>query len=193
MSTVKATDSQEIRYRISVDGTILEIDGAWEDFAADNDAEDLAASPPVGTPFLDHVAGAAVRSLLTSILERVRAEEEPLELPFRCDAPDCRRHMRMRVEPVEDGSVLIRSWIVREEPRESVRLLKADEPRDDRLLRVCAWCKRASIDDEWVALEAAVPRLDLFGSAPVPGITHDICPGCAGDVLGEDVAATRMA
>ena len=48
-------------------------------------------------------------------------------------------------------------------------------------VRVCAWCKRVELDDEWFPLpQAALDAIDVTNS-----ITHTICPDCTQAVLGE--------
>lgn len=174
----------EIRYRVSAEGMILEVEGDWDRFAEENAAQELVGAPPIGTDFFEHVAGVPVRALIRALMERARREGEPLECSYRCDAPDRRRFMRLRLEPDPDGSVLFRSWVEREESRQPVVLLQPTAPRGSGLLSVCAWCRRARVDGRWLELEEAVDRLGVFAGEPVPDLSHDICAQCSGEVLG---------
>lgn len=137
---------------------------------------------PLGTPLLSHVEGRSVRALLEALFEDVRERKGPVEVGYRCDAPDRRRFMRMRIEPGEDAEILVRSWIVREEPREPVRLFDRRVERSVEMLRACAWCRRILVEGEWLPAEDAVDRLELFERETVPDITHTICPTCREDV-----------
>lgn len=169
---------EEILYRISPEGTIVEVGGAWEPFARANDALALGERPPLGTPLLDHVDGPAVREFVGRLLEAARRTRRPIEFAYRCDSPDRRRFMRLRLEPSGDGSIAIRSWIEREEARPPVVLLDPAAARSEDFVRVCAWCRKIEIEGDWLALEDAIERRDLLAREPVPDITHTICAAC---------------
>jgi len=174
---IPRVEREEIRYRISADGRIDSIEGPWDRFARENGAPSLPR--PVGEPLLDHVAGASVRAVLASLLDRARRLDEPMELSYRCDAPDRRRFMRLRLEPEVGGTLMIRSRVLREEPRPPVRLLEPDAPRSDELLKICAWCKRVEVEGAWVEVEEAVELLALFDRPNVPDLTHGVCDACS--------------
>lgn len=171
----------EIRYRLSAADRIESIDGPWDRFARENGAPGLPR--PEGERLLDHVAGSSVRAVLASLLDRARRRRDPIELPYRCDAPDRRRFMRMRLEPGEGGTLLVRSRVVREEPRPAVRLLQPDVPRSDELLRICAWCKRVDVEGAWVEVEEAIERLELFDRPTLPELTHGVCERCSHELV----------
>lgn len=175
-------EREEIRYRISADGRIDSIEGPWDRFARENGAPGLRR--PVGDRLLDHVTGASVRAVLESLLDRARGVGRPLELSYRCDAPDRRRFMRLRLEPEASGALMIRSRVLREEPRPPVRLLEPDAARSDDLLRICAWCKRVEADGAWLEVEEAVERLGLFDRPALPELTHGVCDACSRDLVG---------
>ena len=43
---------------------------------------------------------------------------------------------------------------------------------------MCGWCDRFEVDGEWVEVEEAAQRLELFDRAELPTISHGICPDC---------------
>lgn len=173
----------EIRYRVSAEGAIEAIEGPWQEFARNNEAPELA-DPPEGRSLIDFVTGSSTRELIRNLMAKVREEGRPLEIPYRCDAPHRRRFMRLRIEPHDEGTVLFRSWIEREEPREPVPLMEFKAPRSSELLKMCAWCNRFDVEEEWLEVEDAVDRLKLFGVTLLPDISHGVCPGCEEQVLG---------
>lgn len=167
----------EIWYRLTPDDVIAEIGGDWARFAWENDAPELL-DQPVGEALMDFVTGTSARALVRTLLARARSEGRVLDVPYRCDGPATRRFMRCRLEPGPDGEVTVRSLCVREEAREPVVLLDRGAERSDRFLRMCAWCARVEIEGHWHAVERAVALLDLFGSEPLPTLTHGICQEC---------------
>lgn len=176
-SAIPRVEREEIRYRITADGRIDSIEGPWDRFARENGAPGLPR--PLGEPLLDHVAGASVRAVLASLLDRARRLDEPIELSYRCDAPDRRRFMRLRLERETGGTLMIRSRVLREEPRPPVRLLEPDASRSDDLLPICAWCKRVEADGTWLEVEEAIERLGLFDRPALPELTHGVCEVCS--------------
>ncbi|MBA3347124.1 MAG: hypothetical protein H0T13_01035 [Actinobacteria bacterium] len=146
------------------------------------------APPPdelVGRSLYDFVAGLESAELYRLILAGVRSEQRPAEIPFRCDGPHVRRFMSLSIVPDGD-TVGFRAFLERSEPRPDVAVLSAAVERDERLLRMCSWCKQVdagtAAGSEWVEVEVAVDRLGLFQSHTLPQITHGICGRCAHDV-----------
>jgi hypothetical protein len=52
------------------------------------------------------------------------------------------------------------------------------------LLRMCAWCFRVE-DDGWHGAEHVVAERGLLLGAPLPDVTHGICPDCLAPQLEE--------
>jgi len=173
--------TNEISYRVSADGVIEEIGGPWEEFARANAAPELA-EPPVGRRLDGFITGASTRGLIRKRMAKVRVGARAIEVSYRCDGPDCRRFMRLRIEPGDDGSLLFRSCILREEPRARVPLMEFRAPRSANLIKMCAWCNRFEVDDGWLEVEDAVEKLKLFDVSLPPDISHGVCPACEEDV-----------
>lgn len=136
-----------------------------------------------------YIEGAEVRHLYELLLRRVRTARIRIDVPFRCDGPEVRRDMRLRLEPLEQGGVQLtvarpeeapgRDEAVDDEIAEGVRDVLA---RPD-LIPLCSWCDRLLLQGiGWMDVEAAVEALDLFDGGSVPRMTHGVCPDCYGDV-----------
>ena len=48
---------------------------------------------------------------------------------------------------------------------------------------MCAWCDRFLVEGEWVEVEEAAARLQLFLRSELPTISHGICPSCTSVLL----------
>jgi hypothetical protein len=144
-----------------------------------------AAGDSLGRSLWDFVAGAEVRKLQRLLVRRIREEARAVELPFRCDGPDARLEMTMRIAASRSRStVAFASRIERERPRERQPLLDRDVPRDtDETLEMCAWCDRFAVERDWLEIEEAAARLGLFRRAKLPGVSHGICPSCSGRLM----------
>lgn len=166
-------------YLIDADNRLCDADPTWDEFAAANDGGHLAWSNVVGSDLLEHVSDDTLRHLTARLIEKVRQEKEPLELSFNCDSPGRVRAMRMRISPADGGAISFANTLLEERHREPVRLIEAGHPRSREFIRVCSWCNRGVIGEEWLGLEEIVEKLSLFRSEQVPDVTHGLCPDCA--------------
>lgn len=115
------------------------------------------------------------------LLRRIRGEARRVELPFRCDSPDVRREMDIRIAASNSGRLVLFSARSRQEqPREAPQpLLDVNAPRGDGTVEMCGWCDRFLVDGEWVEVEEAAARLNLFARSELPAIAHGVCPDCS--------------
>jgi len=176
-------DGREFIHWVDASNRIIWVNEAWQDFAQENQAGYLVKMV-AGKPLLwSFVNGLETRYLYEAMLAKVRQGKGPLSLPFRCDAPDRRRFMEMNMQLVENGVVVFSSRVLRQEFRESVRLLSDEVARDERFLYSCSWCKQIELSDgKWVEVEEAVRLLALFTEETLPKISHGICPRCTDEL-----------
>ncbi len=165
------------RYRVDENDTIEFVDDDWSAFAEANCAPELCSSV-LGTSCLDHFQGASVQYVYSQLLRRVREQDEAVKFPFRCDGPEVRRYMEMRIVPLPEGRVEFVSTLLREVARERVPSLQTADQPIQAMLVVCAWCKRVRASS-WLEIEDAIGELSLFSESEFPTITHGICEECA--------------
>jgi len=115
------------------------------------------------------------------LLRRIRGEVRSVELPFRCDGPEVRRELDISIAAQAPGRfVLFTARLRSEEQRAEFQpLLAHDVPRGEETLVMCGWCDRFLVGDDWVEVEEAAARLELFLQKEMPTISHDICPDCS--------------
>jgi hypothetical protein len=170
----------EILYRINARDELVSVGGAWTAFALENDGGDLAGDRVVGCSLWGFIDDESTRRLYRQLLKIVR-HGNPMTFPLRCDCPGQRRHLEMTLSPCpgDAGEVLFRSRLVSLEERAATPLLARHTLRSGELIRCCAWCNRFVLGaSEWVELEEAIDRLQLFAKTKLPGISHGICPNC---------------
>lgn len=177
--------------RVSADDRIVFVDDEWTRFAIENGAAHLAGDRVMGTLLWDHLSDITTRHLYRIFMHRVREGGISIELPFRCDAPDRRRFMRMRIQPLPDSGVEFRSELLHEELRTKVDLLDVRYPRREDFVMMCSWCKRVQAPD-WVEVEEGVVRLKLFDVDKLPWVSHGICPDCERGMEEEIRRLTRL-
>jgi hypothetical protein len=158
---------------------LVHVNDEWLAFARENIAPHLSASLVLDQPLWRFIQGQEIIYLYKQIFSRLRSGKSPVKFPFRCDSPDCRRFMEMKLSLLPGGAIQFISHVVREEWRAPVDLLDASRDRSGELLKVCSWCKRIVIPGQgWKEIEAAIGALDLFGDPSMPRMTHTICDSC---------------
>jgi hypothetical protein len=170
--------TQTLSYAIDEHDRLIRVDEGYYSFARENGWEEAATS--LGRLLWDYVAGHEMVKLQRLLVRRIRDEVGDIELPFRCDGPGVRREMKIRIVARLGGRVVLFSARMRsEEARDSPQLLlDPDAPRSDEMLEMCGWCDRFEVDGEWVEVEEAALRLELFNRAELPALSHGICPDC---------------
>jgi hypothetical protein len=174
---------ETLSYAIDEQDRLIRVDDGYYRFAAENGWEGVDAS--LGRSLWDFVAGHEVQRLQRLLLRRIREGVRGVELPFRCDGPEARREMDIRIAADRSGRVVLFSARLRsEEPRaEPQALLDPGAPRDRDFVAMCAWCDRFLVGGEWVEVEEAAKRLELFRRTEMPTLDHGICPRCSGTLL----------
>jgi len=173
---VSPTDA--LSYAIDDQDHLVKVDEGYYRFAEENGWDGAGTS--LGRSLWDFVAGDELKKLQRLLLRRIRDEVGDVELPFRCDGPDVRREMDIRIVARPGGRVVLFSARLRsEEAWETFQpLLDPSAPRGGDMLEMCGWCDRFQVDGEWLEVEEAAKRLELFNRAKLPALTHGICPDC---------------
>jgi hypothetical protein len=175
---------ETLSYAIDDEDRLIRVDDGYYRFAAENGWEGVSGS--LGRSIWDFVAGDEVVKLQRLLLRRVREGVREVELPFRCDGPDVTREMDIRIAADRSGRVVLFSARLREEEKRQMSqpLLDPDALRaEGDFLPMCAWCDRFLVEGEWVEVEEAAKRLELFRRPEMPTLDHGICPECSGQLL----------
>lgn len=179
-STAQAVPRREdepIELILDANNRILACGEAWDRFARENDAPELATRDLLGRSLEDFVSGKVTRAFLADLLVRVRKRGHTLVIPYRCDSPRVRRFMRMEIQPLAQGRVRWRHWILRTEPLPwAVTLEIAPQRRRDTYIR-CSLCGRMRWQDSWIEPLSLVLAAGLPPARALP-VTYGLCPAC---------------
>lgn len=175
--------TQTLSYAIDEQDHLVKVDEGYYAFAEENGWEDAGTS--LGRSLWDYVAGEDLKKAQRLLLRRIRDEAGDVELPFRCDGPDVRREMDIRIKAGVGGRAVLFSAKVRSEEERGLSqpLLDPAASRGSDTLAMCGWCDRFEVEDEWVEVEEAARRLGLFERPELPTLDHRICPDCDGLLL----------
>jgi hypothetical protein len=170
--------AETLSYAIDEHDHLIRVDQGYYRFAEENGWAEATTS--LGRSLWDYVAGHEMVKLQRLLVRRIRDEVGDVELPFRCDGPEVRREMKIRIVARPGGRVVLFSARTREEEARDLPqlLLDPETPRSDEVLEMCGWCDRFEVDGEWVEVEEAARRLELFNKPELPALGHGICPDC---------------
>lgn len=178
-----------ISYSIDKEDNLTSVSDNWQLFAEQNQAAYLTPEVVLNSPLKKFITDMRVRHLYMMLTQRVRDTQILIEFHFRCDSPDKRRFMEMKLYPLPNDAVGFESCILKEEPRDPVKLLDTGNKKNNSFLKICSWCKKVNVNKlGWVEVEEAVSHLDLFGSKTLPQLTHGICPECLKDFTAKITA-----
>lgn len=167
-----------ITYLIDGYDDVIHVDWEWELFALENGAPELVSKHVIGRSLWDFISDDSTRELWKAIFHRVRFSGDPVTVPFRCDSPELRRFMKLRVVPAGQ-ELLVSSYMVREEPRAHQPLLGGATFRNSHILGMCSWCKRVKVSaSRWLEVEDAMISLGLAEGDALPRIDHCVCGNC---------------
>lgn len=170
--------TEALSYAIDEQDHLVKVDKGYYSFAAENGWAEAGTS--LGRSLWDYVAGEEMKKLQRMLIRRIRNEVRSVELPFRCDGPGVRREMKIRIVARPGGRAVLFSARLRsaEEREVPQPLLDPEVPRGEDSLTMCGWCDRFEVDGEWVEVEEAARRLELFNRPELPALSHGICPDC---------------
>lgn len=157
------------------EGTILWKNRAWDRFATDNGAPDLADRHGIGTCYFDGVAG-TLRAVLRETFDDHLARGAIYEIDYECSSADVLRLFRLRALPLDGAGWLLTHAPLVERPHDREPHLPFDVYRgDDGLVVACSNCRRVR-----------VPKRTAWHWVPAwlrdrpANVSHALCAACEG-------------
>lgn len=172
----RKTETTRTDFILDFDNLIVEVGGDWDRFAIENDAPELSGERIIGRSIFDFVSGNVTRQFFVALLQIVRAGRPEIELEYRCDSPELRRYMHMRVSCVEGGRVRFQNSVIRTEPRDrTVSIMTARHRTRDTHVR-CSMCNQIKIAGNWVEPDH-IDDVQLICSEDM-AVIYGICKSC---------------
>ncbi len=177
-------------YSLSSDDVVVDVGGAWDDFALANDGEACTGEHVLGKSIFTFISGPEVVTVYRALFSNVRKQQRPLSFAFRCDAPARLRRMMLYISPLPGRGVVVTTELVQESGRDLVALLERDVERSKEQLDICCICSNVKSDrDEWVPIEEESARRNLLAQRAIPRLSHGYCPPCLNEQLALSVVA----
>ena len=174
-ASANAAPRHEATVELSVDqhNVIVRVNAAWDVFAQDNDAVQLANDAVLGLNLLDSISGKVSRNFTLTMLALARRREQAVVFDYRCDSPRVRRFMRAHLHADSSGAVhYAHEHLYSETFPHLVNFKTATQRGRDSLLR-CSICNHVRHAGLWrmpecVGKEFVAPAEVIYG----------VCPSC---------------
>lgn len=176
--TIEQEDSalpvETIVYELDIHNNIVAINGFWQSFAIENNAPELTENQVIGKPLMEFISGNITKEFWQSLIDKARSVNEALLIDYRCDSPDLRRFMQIKLYRGENERLHFESALLRTEARPvSIHFKRAHQRGANTKVR-CSFCNHILHKNGWVEAEALVT-----GSQNVTmDVIYGICPVC---------------
>lgn len=157
---------------------IVQVCESWNRFARANEGDGCLDHVIVNRNVREFIQGDATLMLLDTLIMQVRRLGKQLERTYRCDSPDMKRFMEMRIDR-EGERVRFVHRVVRTEPLAvPVRFGFDSSGSMNRIVR-CSMCNRVQVQRAWMEADDACADGHIAGQQLV---IYGVCPGCADTV-----------
>lgn len=171
--------SGELQYIVDGENRIQWLSSEWSSPSNSNQSSS-GSSELIGKSLFDFFSDDHIIAIYRQLFDRIRMHGFELHIPFRCDDAKTRRHMELRAKPEDKaGSIRITSRLIRQEKRPYVAFFDSEQSRSPRHVTACAWCKKVSLDDDWLEIEDAIHVGKLMQDDQPPQLSHGICEDCS--------------
>ena len=161
-----------IEYVLDHRDRIISVGEAWDHFADENGGMNVSSKDVIGRPLWDFVAGDTTRMWLETLFGSARLCGRTIERPYRCDSPNLKRFMQMRIGFEQGGILRIEHKILATEKRSAPVHFqyRAKALRNTR--QRCSICGRVK-NGNWhepIEANAEVPAVIL--------VVYTVCEDC---------------
>lgn len=166
---------EQVEYLLDPHDHIVDVSGSWMDFARDNEGAMLGLSQIMNQPIWQYVIGEETRDIYQQLLKHVRDTGQVLDFAYRCDSPNCRRYMRMRLEAEADDFVRFINQVMKVSPIEKSQT--STKLSYTGMINRCSLCSQVELDGEWIEMAYAVEQ-GLLDRDIKPIYMYKVCPAC---------------
>lgn len=168
-----------LSYKIDEADDIIFVSDAWSAFALANGAPELVGEKVLNRSLWNFVTDETTREVYRQMINKVRGKHS-VSFDFRCDSPDTRRFLEMKITLWKDKTVRFDTRLICAEKRVRQNVFQKDARRGGSgVIVVCSWCNKVETDDgKWREIEDAAADLKIFESENIPQMSHGMCASC---------------
>jgi len=167
-------DSADVSFVLDSELHLVYRNPAWNKFASENNAPELATEAVIGTDLLQ-VIGEDLRPFYTAAFEKVREQRLVWECLYECSSPRVFRRFRMQVQLLAPSGYLVRNSLLVERPHAPSEPAEgAEYVGSNGFIKVCMHCRcsrSATPPFHWDFVPEHLER-------GLANISHSLCPVC---------------
>jgi hypothetical protein len=171
-------------YRINERDEIISVNDDWCKYASDHGWDGISSDEVLHRPIYTYIKDSTTSRLYQYLFKRVRGGST-VRYQFNCVSKSHRRVMEMTVKPIGNGECLELKARMLHKQAHLQSFDKLDGPHEDKFLRTCGWCRRIDLEGNWIEVEDAVAKLEVFEFCRLPKLTHGICNDCFAEMLSD--------
>ncbi|MCB0192433.1 MAG: hypothetical protein KDJ65_10860 [Anaerolineae bacterium] len=158
---------------------IVDVNDEWDNFALDNDGNEVVRDKVIGKPLFNFIVGESTRMFVDNLLRRARLRYQETHKFYRCDSPDVKRFMEMRIVPEDRDLLRLEHTIIRREVM-TPPVYYQYSPTIKHPYRRCSICNKVLHQSVWCEgsdLIRALPQSSVDAIDAIDVIYH-VCPTC---------------
>ena len=165
-------------YKLDPEKRIISVDGPWDQFARENGGRNTSFSDIQGKSIFDFITGDITRMWFEALTQLVTLRKEPIEKPYRCDSPDLKRYMSMRIIPERSDVLRFEHDLISEEKRPVCVDIRYSYEMPCGINKIrCSICGRVKTGDLWVE-----PDFNHVWKRITLTVTYSVCESCSIDL-----------
>jgi hypothetical protein len=166
--------SPDVSFALDPDLRLIFRNEAWNRFAAENDAPELAGRDVIGTD-LRRVIGGELLLFYSAGFEKVERERVAWECCYECSSPELFRKFRMQIQPLAPSGYVVRNSLLVERPHATAASDEGAEYLNDHaIISLCMHCRcsrRTTPPFRWDFVPSHLKR-------GLRNVSHSLCPVC---------------
>ena len=165
------------KYWLDKNNIITNTNEYWNTFALENYGHKVLRPHVVGKPLFQFIKDDVTRMLMEAFISNARISNKELSRHYRCDSPQVKRFMEMRVIPEGNGVVRVENEVLREEPLEETRNF-VTRGVGTPFLKRCSVCNRLNDGNQWLEPDSSQMDHHFIGTSQTAFIAYTVCQDC---------------
>lgn len=173
-------------YWLDKKNTIIKVGSNWDRFALANDGSEIIEDKIIGQPLKTFISGDNSRMWIEAAVMFARAKGGSIEKEYRCDSPQEKRYITMKIVPEENGIIRVEHYITRTKKRKKpifTEFLPCDNHEPKIPLCRCSICGKIWNQGRWLEPDDdSLQRNEQQSShstQPTLFVYYDVCQNCA--------------
>jgi len=165
-------------YWLDTKDLITAVSSSWNHFALNNNAgKNSLAQNVIGQNIYSFIISDPTRMYLQILIQQARVLGNTVAKKYRCDSPQLKRYMEMRITPEQTGQIRLDHLLERVEPFvRPISFYPASSGGTATAYR-CSICARLYLAGCWVMPDDAITEGLISLDAPLP-VIYTVCPVC---------------